>query len=364
MSIKSRITGGESGKVEAHVYEANDPFHKLHPGLITYNHPVERKTITTGFFTNDTFGADQNQTAATPVTVNTIHDGEDTTAFTASNLVGNNYVFNSTDQFFGGSASIDASGTRNGDIASFIWPFPGSDLIVSGYDSLDGYVYITSWPTNGNKDFTLQLFLNGADLGVSVNLSAYVDENSQDTWQLFSIPMTAFQSLSPFFDEVRITTVDAGQGNAPSIYLDDLQLVAAGQSRNITYKYCAEPGQLVEVNRIKWIAAVTKLKVEYDEFFGIPQLTNGYTLSFKRNGTILSQYFANDFYDMLQFPNVHLETWEGATETVYQLTMDIPEEQYVLNGTLGDCIELAVRDDLSNLIRFRTTIQGAIITQW
>jgi len=364
MSIKTKIIGGENGKLEAHVYEAHSPFHTLHPGLVTYNHPVDRRTITTGFFTNDTYGADQNQAATSPETVTVVHNGGDTSAFTASNVSGNRYVFDSTDFANSGTASIDASGTRNGDIASFVWPVGGSDLSVSSYDSLDGYIYITSWPTNGNKDFLLQLYLDSAPIGVTIPLSTYVDENNQDVWQLFSIPMTAFQSTSPSFDEIRIQTVDAGQGNAPSIYLDDIQLVSAGQSRSIFYDYCAQPGELVEVRKIKWIAAVTKLKVEYDDFFGINQLTNGYSLAFKRNGSTLSQYFAKDFYDMLQFPNVHLESWEGATETIYQLTMDIPEEQYILNGTLEDCIELSVRDDLSSLIRFRASVQGALITKW
>ena len=360
MSVKTKLIGGENGLLEAHVHQGREPFHNLHPGLMSYTHPLERRSVSVRFFTNDENGADQNVTATTPTTTTIVHNGGDTTAFTATNLSGTNYVFNSTAQAHTGTASIDASGTKNGDIASFT----STDKTLSDYDSLDGYVYITSWPTNGNKDFTLQLYLNGAPLGTAVNLSVYVDENNQDTWQLFTIPVADFQSLNPLFDEVRITTVDAGQGNAPSIYLDDLEFVAAGQSRSVVYTMCPEPGELFEVRKIKWIAAVTKLKVEYDEFFGISQLTNGYTLAFKQGGTVLSQYFAKDFYDMLQFPNVHLETWEGATETIYQITMDIPQEEYVLVGQLGQCMEITVRDDLSSLIRFRTSVQGALITQW
>ena len=360
MSIKTKLIGGESGLTEVHVHEPKEPFHNLHPGLITYQHPIEKRQLDVRFFTNDTFGADLNVTATTPTTTTIVHNGGDTVAFSATNVSGNNYVFNSTTVAHTGTASIDASGTRNGDIASFT----NSTLNVASYDSLDGYIYITSWPTNGNKDFTLQLYDGGAPIGIAVNLSNYVDENNQDVWQLFSIPMVDFQSLNVTFDEIRITTVDAGQGNAPSIYLDDLELVAAGQSRSVVYSVCPEPGELMEVRKIKWIAAVTKLKVEYDEFFGIPQLSNGFTLSFKTKGQITSQFFAKDFYDMLQFPNVHLETWEGQTETIYQLTMEIPEEQSVLIGQLEQCMELTVRDDLSSLIRFRASVQGALITQW
>ena len=360
MAVKSKIIGGDTGNLEAHIHESSEAYHGLHPGLFTYTHPVEKRQFDVRFFTNDDFGADLNVAATAPTTTTVVHNGGDTVAFSATNVSGNNYIFNSTDQARTGTASIDASGTRNGDIASFT----NSTLNIADYDSLDGYVYITSWPTNGNKDFTIQLYSGGAPTGISVNLSVYVDENNQDVWQLFSIPMPDFQSIDITFDEIRITTVDAGQGNAPSIYLDDIELVAAGQSRNIVYSVCPQPGELMEVRKIKWIAAVTKLKVEYDEFFGIPQLSNGFTLAFKRKGIVTSQFFAKDFYDMLQFPNVHLETWEGQTETIYQLTMDIPEEQSVLIGQLDQCMELTVRDDLSSLIRFRASVQGALITQW
>jgi len=360
MPVKTKIIGGESGLTEAHVHVSKEPYHNLHPGLVAYTHNLEKRNFDTRFFTNDTYGADQNVTATTPVSSTVVHNGGDTVAFSAANLVGNNFVFNSTTVFRTGAASIDATGTRNGDIASFT----NGSQSISGYDSLDGYIYITSWPANGNKDFTFQLYSGGTPIGVALNLSIYVDENSQDTWQLFSIPMTDFLSATPTFDEIRITTVDAGQGNAPSLYFDDIELVAAGQSRNTVYSVCPAPGEVMEVRKIKWIAAVTKLKVEYDEFFGIPQLTNGYTLSFKSRGLATSQFFARDFYDMLQFPNIHLETWEGQTETIYQLTLDIPEEQSVLVGQLDQCMELTVRDDLSSLIRFRASVQGALISQW
>lgn len=350
MVAKVNISGGLTNK-SAETYQKEG-----HPrGLFVYNHEAESYTPTIKFFANDEFGINQNITATAPTTTTKVHNGGDTVAFTAEAFVGNSWDYASTAQAHTGTYSIDATGTRNGDITRFLWPVGGSDLTVSSYDSLDGYVYITSWPASGSKNFTLQLFLDGIAIGVAINLSSYINTGLQDEWQLFTIPMGDFLTNGElYFDEIRLTTVDAGQGSAPAIYLDDIELVAAGESRATAFAIQPPSGETWVVRQIKWTAVSNNTNIKYNEFFGITSLTNGYSLQVKNDGIVVAAYFADNFYDMLKFPNVEARV-SGSTNGLFELVFSFYGDEMQLKGSRNQSIELIVRDDLSSLTEFQAS---------
>lgn len=351
MSAKVRLIGPGSG-VEATVHSPTDLGHEQLPGLVVYSHKLETGTPLLRFFADDTGNVDQNVNASGAGTLTGIHNGGDSVLFTANAEVGT-WDFASTTQANSGTQSI-ALGGSSADIASFT---NASDLTVTDYSSLRGFIYITSWPNNGNKNVQIQLYLNGAAVGNSVNLSTYVDTAVQDSWQLFTIPMLDFGVTTAQFDAVWLTMVDSGAGSAPAGFLDDLSLVGAGTGGSKDFIVKPPVDETWVVTRMKWTAVATSSALKYEEWFGIPGLTNGYTVSFRSKGKSQLNFTARNFFEMAQYPNVTLDIISG-TNSLFEVYFDIPEEQQVLLGNLEQEIVLTVRDDLSSMVRFRASMQG------
>ena len=354
MAGRFRLIGHEDG-AEAKVHTPNDKRHLLTPGLVVYTHPYEIGTPLIEFFQDVDGSPDQNINASGSGTLENVHDGGDNVYWTASALVGS-WDFASTAQANTGTRSIDATSTRNGDVASFT---KGSDLVVTDYSTLRGFIYITSWPSSGSKNFEFTVFLNGTSLGSTLQLSSYIDTNSLDSWQLFEIPVTDFGITAADFDEIRLDVVDAGRGSAPRAYFDDLAFVSAGTGGSVQYNIAPPVGQEWVINRIKWVAVSNSSSIKYNEFFGIPELSNGYTFSFRSGGRVVSTFSAKNFFEMAQYPNVTLDIVSG-TASLFDLYFDIPGEQQTLIGDLGQEVVMTVRDDLSSMIEFRATAQGYI----
>lgn len=351
MAGKFRLTGPESG-VEAKIHTPSDRGHQKIPGLVVYSHNLETGTPLLNFFADEEGSVDQNINASGAGTLTGVHNGGDTALFTASAVSGT-WDFASTTQANTGTQSIQL-GTKNNDIASFT---NASDLTVTDYSDLRGFIYITSWPNSGSKNVQFQLYLNGAPVGSAVNLSAYIDTSIQDEWQLFDIPMSDFNITSAQFDAVWVTMVDNGAGSAPSGFLDDISFVGAGTGGQTTFRVKPPIDQVWVVNRIKWTAVSNSSALKYNEWFGIPELTNGYTFSFKSRGKTTSTFTARNFFEIAQYPNVTLDIISG-TSSLFEVYFDIPDEQQVLIGALEQEIDLVVRDDLSSMIEFRASLQG------
>jgi len=324
------------------------------PGLVAYTHSLETGTPLLKFFADETGSINQNINASGAGTLLSVHNGGDSSLWTANSEAGT-WDFASTTQANTGTQSIEL-GSRNGDTASFTWPSPG-DLLVGGYSSFRGFIFVTSWPNSGNKDVTLQLHLNGASVGVAVNLSAYIDTSLQDTWQLFEIPLVEFQTVSSVFDAVWVSMVDAGQGAAPSGFLDDIAFVQAGTGGLATFKIQPPLDEVWVINRIKWTALAVSSAIKPSEFFGIPGLTNGYQLAFKNKKGTLASYTAQNFFDIARFANTTIDIISG-TNSIFEVYFDIAGELQTLDGAREQSIELIVRDDLSGMTEFVASMQG------
>ena len=352
MAGRFRLIGQGDGS-EARVHVPNDRTHASKPGLVVYTHPLEVGDPLLLFFNDESGNPDQNTNASGAGTLVGIHNGGDAVQWTPTANVGA-WVFNSTDQAHTGTRSIDATGTRNGDLATFD---SGLLLNIGDYSAVRGYIYITSWPSSGSKQFEVGLSQGGALTGSKVLLSSYIDTSVQNAWQLFEIPVVDFGLQDNAFDSLTLDVIDSGRGSAPSAYFDDLALVSAGTSS--VKRYTIEPpvGQDWVINRVKWSAVSTSGAIKYNEFFGIPALANGYTFSFESGGVVRQTFTSKNFYDIAQYPNTTLDIISG-TASLFEVYFDIPQEQQVLRGDLNQRMVLTVRDDLSNMTRFRASAQG------
>lgn len=358
MAGRFRILGHSDNTV-ATVHTPTDDVHSdiQRSGLVVYTHPLEVGRPLIQFFADDEGKVDQNINASGAGTLTTVHNGTDTVAWTAVASVGT-WDFASTAQANTGTKSIDATNTRNGDLAVITAPSP---LNVGDFDTVVGYIYITSWPNSGNKDIQVQLDSGGAPVGTAVSLRGFIDTNVQDAWQVFEIPVVNFQVQVTQFDGIQLQIVDSGRGSAPTVYFDDLALVGVGTGTTKRFSIAPPSDETWIINRIKWTAVVNNSSIKPDEFFGIPELPSGYSLTFVNDQRTTLTLTAKNSFDIAQYPNTVLDIISGPA-SIFEVYFDIPEEQQVLIGQRGQRIDMLVRDDLSAMTKFRATAAGAIKT--
>lgn len=356
MAGRVRLIGHGDG-VEAAVHSPVDKTHLVKPGLVVYTHSLEVGVPIIKFFTDTDGNVNQNVNATGAGTLTVVHNGTDTVAWTAAATIGT-WDFASTAQAHTGTKSIDATGTRNGDIATF----STTSLTLTAQESLRGYIYITSWPSSGNKDIEFALESGGATVGSPKSLKPYIDTSLQNQWQVFEIPVTDFGATVSTIDAIKILVVDSGQGSAPKAYFDDIAFVGAGGGTFIQYEIAPPANETWVINRIKWTAVSGGQALKYNEFFGISELANGYSFGFSSGLGVRQTFTAKNFFQMAQYPNVTLNAIT-ATSTLFEVTFDIPFEQQTLIGGLGQRMVLTVRDDLSSLTEFRAAAQGYIRTE-
>jgi hypothetical protein len=118
MAVKGNISDPQTGQ-EAQVHKPKNLGFLNPGGLVVYSEPRKVFVPEIRFFAAASGAIDMNIDPTGSGTDENIHNGLDNTYWTASNLVGANFVFNSTDQANGGTQSIDATATVNNDAALF-----------------------------------------------------------------------------------------------------------------------------------------------------------------------------------------------------------------------------------------------------
>lgn len=351
MALKVKIVDGYDN-VQGKIHTPSQGYYEEMPGQVVYTHPLESGTQILRPFANDTFGLEQAINGSGAGTLTTVHDGGDSSAFTASAVVGT-WDFASATQANTGTASIDATGTRNGDIASFT----NSTLNVGDYEAFRGFIFIESWPSSGSKNFSFQLYSGGAPIGSPVNLNVYVDTNNLSNWQLFEIPMQDFGITDPTFDAVWLTVLDSGRGNAPAAYFDDLSFVGAATGGGAVYSIAPPADETWVIRKMKW-TAVGPASTKWDEFFGITELTNGYQLAFLNKGATVQSFTAHNLFEMMEYPTVTTNVLDGVSTNIFEVIFTFENKDLVLQGALEQSIECRIRDDLSGITKLRAFAEG------
>jgi len=95
---KVEIFNGDSGKKIGATVENRGRTEQS--ALVVATRPLKVFQNAAGFFTNDEQGADLNQNGAFGGTPEGIHDGVDSTLWTASTIVGTKFTFDSTDRAY------------------------------------------------------------------------------------------------------------------------------------------------------------------------------------------------------------------------------------------------------------------------
>jgi hypothetical protein len=357
MSIKVTLSDGQGTNGEVAVVKRGE----LPSGPIVYTEQYRQGVPRTTALVNPTYGADMNQNATFGGTEDGIHDGTDSVLWTGSNLVGANFVFDSTAQARAGTKSVDATATVNADEALFS---RASAIDSDSYVALTGSIYITSWPTSGTKDISLRVRLAGADVGNTLNLADYIDTTTFNVWEDFAIPIEDFGLLGSNMDQFVVQTVDIGGGAAPNYYLDELQWEETGGLESFAVEARADTRYSITTMTIaladayaSTLADGTHQKIPYDALLGVSALTTGIGFKLTTDDIIRFNSVFKNHMDFMGFPGTIAQSGGDGTNTwlTYNITFDPP---FVLDSRKGDKLESTIAEDLSGLLRLRVLVRG------
>ena len=347
----------------------NDPI-----GLMVYSQPFEIQTRRRIFAANSDFGIDMNINATTGgvgSTTENIHDGNDSTLWTGSDEGVGTWDFSSTDQAFAGSQSIDATGTLNNSLGLFTRSSP---IAFAPFTTFKGAIYHSAYNQSGIDELNFYFSLGGATISGEVNLLDYINVNVTNTWQEFSIPLTAFGLTGTTLDELYLS-VDA---SPIDFYLDALQLEGPGSASEgpQTFVIAPESDEIIDIYGLDFhivddfdtIATVagatenaTSARLSYDKFGGITELTNGIVC--RRvidNLTVDAEVFKNNF-EILRQTGGSIETNISDGTSTYIKMISRYKAPYRLYGARGDHISITITDDLSNLIKLQISAHASTV---
>lgn len=377
--IKVNISDGDQGEIAS--IRKTEQFGSTYPaGVVSYTTPYRLESNRPISAVNESGSSAMNiNGSSTGGTPDNVHNGTDNSYWTGTNLTGSNFVFDSTAQAASGTKSIDGSATIDNDEALLT---RSAAITISDYTALTGQIYVDSWSDTGIKDIGIRIRISGTDIGITVNVSPYINTDNQGAWQGFSIPLTDFGLSGTSFDELVIKTIDNGGGQPPNYYIDDLVFASSAASgAPVSFRVAPRKNEIILVkgfvynmvfpwNPVSTVAGATENFIanqflSYNSFAHLSALSIG--LNVKRvQGDVVgfSNVIRNNF-DLLKATNHRIDTFFADDTNVMMKVTTHFEGPVELNANLGDYYEFTVNDNLSSLLHFEirgraTTINEAL----
>lgn len=324
--------------------------------LVVATRPLKRFNNVTKAFINPDYGYNMNVNAATSGTPEYIHDGGDSTYWTASDITGTNWKFGNEDQAHTGTQSIGGAFTVDGDVMQCV---KGTTIDLSDYEAISGWIYVENW-----EDDELRIY--GWDtgtpvqVGTYVNIGNYVNVGDTGIWQKFTIPFSDMNLEAEIMDAIRIEVV--ATVDPPDFYLDDIRLDAAGNGvAPIAFSLTPNLGKWLYVHSFSVVlvdiftpvvtgSAVPKLS--YDKLLN-QTLSNGIVYHRTINGKIEFAFNFKTLAEVLSFPGLTIEDI-GSDGVNMFMKLDMPfVSPHLLKPETDDSIVFTISDDLSELKFFR-----------
>jgi hypothetical protein len=351
MPIKALVTDPSTGR-QANVVDGEEL-----SALVVATRPLKVFENKIKFFVNPDYGYNMSIAAGFSGTPEYIHNGTDSSYWTASAIIGN-WVFNSTDQAHTGTKSIDATATDDSDIAQIT---RGSVIDLTNRAAITGWIYISNWDDKDIK--RVDMFgwntATGLMVGDVVSLKDYIDVGLVDTWQRFAVSLVGMRLVNETIDAIRIKTVDIGAGNTPRYYLDDIQIEETGGGIEFSINPDSDSWLYVNNYSIFMVDACSSVLADatmpyfsYDKFLDVPSLSVGILYRrFVSEKITLSFPFKN-LGEILMFPGATIEDYgSDGTNTFLKILVDL-KEPIILRSENADKISFVVSDDLSPLLKF------------
>lgn len=371
MPIGFSISGSDNNGAVAEA-ELYTPQETVNHGVMVWAADRYTKENVTRVAINDTFGSQmaQDGTATATLTEN-INNGGDNAYWTPANLSGGSFDFTSTfsasDWPVDGTQSINGTPTNNNSLARID---KGSTIDLTPYVSLRGSIYITSWPTGGTKQVLVGFQdATNTDVGVKVDIGAYVDNALFGERQDFTIPLSDMAVAGETVQSLMLDPVDIGGGQAPNFYLDVLKLQDVGTG--IEFTISPEEGTTLIVTKISVQVedtyVVTNQEGSFGKsgFLGVGSLAAGIALGVSENGAQLSGRSAlvQNMRDWMAFPQLDgVFSGSDGTNTWVNFTLDFGSNGGVtLKSNLRQKLTYRIQDNMSGLEDLKVWASGYIL---
>ncbi len=356
MSIKNYITDKKSG-ISADVIKkeacdcqalavATVPF-------VEYENAIE-------FFTNDTYGANMNQSLSSgTVATEYIYDADEP-YWTASDIVGGGkttFVNNDQNHTDGGAFSAKIVNSPVGDVFQFA---KGSDMNLNNFVLLSMWVYVDKdWKAGDDiRVYGWDVDTN-AQVGISVGLQNYFGYLTYKVWQKIVIPLTDMEiDATTTLDALRVV-ITSKERKSAKFYLDDIQFESAGAP--LSYELKAKLGTWLHVYNYtisvadalaSTLADATMPNIAYDNFLG-ETLTTGMSYQRIQDGKTTFSLQVKTMLDLLQLSGTRISgQGSDGTNTWITIVADFTEP-LILKSEDDDTLKFIVNDDMSGLLHFR-----------
>jgi len=354
--------------------QITDPKTKLSPAvvngdgeeqaLVVATRPLKTYINNAEFFTNDEYGNALNQDASSGGTPIRVHDGIDTSLWTASSIAGGKFTFNSTDQAKVGSRSVKTDNAAVNNIMQFA---KGSSQALSAYISLSMWIYVDKDWKAGDS---ISIYgWDGALVGNEVLLEDYFDWSSFDVWQQINIPFSAMGLSAATVDSFRIQILTK-EGKSPKFYLDEIQIEETGTPIEFTIE--PEVGTWLHVDSLNFTLADayagtvgdgTMPSLAYNSLLGVSALATGLRLNqTSYDGTDITYVF-NQLLDFMTFNDASI-VGSGSDGTNTWVTVQIKfAEPLILKAERLGKLTLTVNDNLSGLLVFKVSANAKAETR-
>lgn len=360
MTINTYIADSAT-KLKVEVIENGDK-----KSLVVATHPLKMYDHTLRFFTNDEYGVELNVNAATGGTPELIHDGLDTVAWTASDIVDDaKTTFNSSDVSYDGAGSVKVDNADDNSVFQFARATP---LDCSGYVSLSMYIWVDKdWKAGDVVSLYGWDTATNTQVGTAIDLKNYFSYDTVDVWHRLIIDLHDLGTLAgSSIDAIRIKQT-ASEGKAPKYYIDVLEFEETGEPIQFgvepdkgTWLYVESMQLLIADAYVGTLADASMPNIPYDSFFGVPKLVSGIRLSNVIDGGIVSSFSIKQFSDFLLFPSSHI-TGSGSDGTNSWVSVSLVFAMPVLlKAEDQDGFYVTINDDLSGLLDFRISVGARI----
>jgi len=358
MAVPFEIQGanqfGQQAKVNLHKHNGN-------VGIVAYSEPLHEWVPVFIPAINTTYGTEMAIDFSFGGGATKIHDGLDSTLWTATNETGNKFSFNSSDQANNGTTSIKANKPALNNVMQLD---NGSGIDLSNFVAITMYIYVSSnWGDGDSYSIYGWDTGTGTQVGNEVFLEDLFNETDFNAWHKIVIPLEDVGLASSTIDALRIECVGTS-GQSPIFYIDDIQLEATGNTQ--VYSLQAGEGSMIEVNQIAFsiVAALdttllnaTMVNLSYDKFMGLNSLDNGLLFQSIKNGQVIFGGAAKTVGELIKGGATLKNVICDGTNTCITLETDFGSPT-IVDARTNDSLNFILSDDLSGLISMAVLYKG------
>ena len=335
-------------------------------GLVVYSSPQHHWTTTSIPFLSSAGSPLLNVDGSASGATDGIHDGTDTSLWTATALSGT-WDFASTVQFNSGAMSVDATATVDGDQAEL----ERSSALDSGnFAILTGAVYLEKFNATRNS-IPINFLLAGTPNGLTVNLGDFIDTSFLNAWQSFIVPLCDFM-VTGDIDQMVVETATVS-GSTAEYYLDDLDLRAGGGEvftaqvpKDRTFRLTKiEVTFRDDIDLFATVGAnenATAWSINPNGIMGLAALTNGLAVRSVVDGVTGQSAVLRNMADMLYTVFSVSDVFAQGTDAIVKLESSVTTMIF-FDGAQDDRVELVISDDMTGLTDFRAILRGDILEE-